>query len=192
MPPLVVALDANILVAAMISPAGESRRLMHLAALGIFRPIITAEVLAEAERHFRRGIGGHAFTDVEIDNFRSAIAPLLEPENLASSPVGRAAAEGAALVNVDNRAILQADPGVRGHPRGQQRRTEATGPAQALLRDMGDAHVLAAAVRHRCDYVCTGNTRDFPPDFAFQGIRVATPRQLLNDLLREDDEEDPA
>lgn len=93
---------------------------MHLAAVGIFRPVITSEVLAEAERHCRLGIGGRVITDEEIVAFRAAIAPLLDPAHLASSPVGRAASEHAPLVNVDNRAILQADPGAAGHPRGQQ------------------------------------------------------------------------
>jgi predicted nucleic acid-binding protein len=186
---VVVALDANVLVAAMLSPTGASRRLMHLAAMELFCPIITSEVLAEAERHFRKGIGGRIITDAEVEAYQAALAPLLEPESLASSPVGRVAAEGSPLVNVDNRAILQVDPGRSGHPRGQRRQTEAVGGFHALLRDMGDAHVLAAAVRHRCDYLCTGNTQDFPADFEFQGIRAVTPRQLLAELLREDDEE---
>jgi predicted nucleic acid-binding protein len=187
-PSPVVAIDANVLIAALLVPTGACRRLMELALLGIFRPVITSEVLAEAERNCRVGIGGRVITDPEIAELRAALQPLLDQANLASSPIGRVAAEGAALVNVDNRAILQRDPGGTGHPRGLQRRTEALNEHQALVRDMGDAHVLAAAIRHGCDYVCTGNTLDFPADFEMRGLRFVTPGQLLALLLEEDDE----
>lgn len=186
MRPLVVAIDANVLIASLLVPTGACRRLLSLASLGIFRPVITSEVLAEAERHCREGIGGRVITDVEIGALRDAIFPLLEHLKLASSPFGRAASEHAPLVNVDNRIVLQPHPGGTGHPRGRQKRTETVDDNQAFVRDMGDAHVLAAAIRHRCDYVCTGNTRDFPADFELQGLRFCTPGQLLALLLAED------
>lgn len=186
MAPLVVAIDANVLIAAMLSSQGACRQLLRLAVLGIFEPVITSEVVAECERHCRRGIGGRVISDSEVQAFRQAIAPLLEPERLASGPVGRAASERAPLVNVDNRVIIQPHPGGTGHPRGERKRTEAASEARAFIRDMGDAHVLAAAIRHCCDYICTGNTTDFPADFQMQGIRFITPGRLLDVLLEED------
>jgi predicted nucleic acid-binding protein len=188
MPQLVVAIDANVLIASLLVSTGACRRLMEFASLGIFRPVITSEVLAEAERHCRKGVRGRVVTNAEIQALRAAVYPLLEAEELASSPVGRAASENAPLVNIDNRVILQPHPGGTGHPRGLQKRTEMIDEHQAFIRDMGDAHVFAAAIRHRCDYVCTGNTRDFPADFEMNGLRFCTPNQLLLILLKEDDE----
>lgn len=73
---LVVAIDANVLLAAMLSLLGASRKLLELAAPGLFRPIITSEVLAECERHCRLGIQGRIVTEEEVLAFREAVAPL--------------------------------------------------------------------------------------------------------------------
>lgn len=66
MPQLVVAIDANVLIASLLVSTGACRRLMEFASLGIFRPVITSEVLAEAERHCRKGIRGRVITNAEI------------------------------------------------------------------------------------------------------------------------------
>jgi predicted nucleic acid-binding protein len=186
---LLVAIDANVLIAAMLSSRGASRRLLRLASLGIFRPVITSEILAEVDRNCRAGIAGRIISDAEIQAFHQAIGPLLEQENLASNPIGRAASEHAPLVNVDNRAIIQPHPGDSGHPRGEKKRTEVINGSHALMKDMGDAHVLAAAIRHRCDYICTGNTADFPDGFEMAGLRVISSGGLLELLLSKGDEE---
>lgn len=187
MAPLVVFFDTNVLLAALLCPGGACRRLLNLAALGIIRPIVTSEVLAEAERHLRLGLGGRSFSDEEIEAFREALAPLFESEQLASSPVGRAAAEGAPLVNVDNRVLLQADPGASGHPRGQPKQTRQVGPNQALLADKGDLHVLAASIRHRCQFLCSSDKKNFPEGFECKGVRAISPAALLALLVQEVD-----
>lgn len=113
-----VLLDANVLLAALLSPQGGCRRLLLLASAGAFE----------------------------------------------------------AVVNVDHRAWLQSAPPPA---HGQSPATEAQGPDHLLLRDMGDAHLIASALRHGCAWLCTGNARDFPTGFAFQGIQAIAPGALL-------------
>jgi predicted nucleic acid-binding protein len=181
-----VAIDANILFAAMLSPHGDSRRLLQLAAAGIFHPIITSEVLAEFDRHCRLGFRGRAITDEETTAFRRAIHPLLEHEEVPPGAIGRAASEHAPAVNVDNRLVIRRAP--EQPARGESRRTRQVDAVNAELKDMGDAHVLASAVRYGCSYLCTANTRDFPEGEEIAGVRFISPRVLLARLLEEDGE----
>lgn len=184
----IVAIDANILFAALLSSRGASRRLLALAATGIFQPIITAEVLAEFDRNCRLGFKGRIISDLELQAFRAAIHPLLEYEEIVPGAVGRGTTEHAHLVNIENRVVIREapppDPGVR----GEVRETRQMDEVNINLRDMGDAHVLASAVRYRCDYLCTANTRDFPEGLTVAGVRTITPGALLDILLEEDRE----
>lgn len=81
MPAPTVAIDADVLVAALLAPAGPSARLLQLGALGVCQPIISAEVLAEAEDHARQGIAGRAVTEGEWLAFRASLAELPKPES---------------------------------------------------------------------------------------------------------------
>jgi putative PIN family toxin of toxin-antitoxin system len=47
----------------------------------------------------------------------------------------------------------------------------------AAARDPDDNKVMECAVEAGADFVVTGNTRDFPPQF--HGVRVVTPRDFL-------------
>jgi predicted nucleic acid-binding protein len=172
-----VALDANVLAAAFLSPKGPSRRLLGLALLGEYQAVITTEVLAELDRHCRLGFKGMVPPEVAIAAFRTALHPLLEQMELLPGPVGRAASEGAALVNLDNQLIIRPQPGAV-----QGRGTEVVGDREVLLRDMGDAHLLAAAWRYGCHYLCTSNTRDFPPGLRVGRLEAVTPVALLEVL----------
>jgi hypothetical protein len=89
MTPFLVAIDANVLLAALLGPVGTSARLLQLAALGVFRPLIGIDVLDEAERHARLGIGGRVVGDAELLAFRAAIAAHVEPStsNAPTAPV---------------------------------------------------------------------------------------------------------
>jgi hypothetical protein len=74
-----IAIDANVLLSALLCPTGKSARLLQLAALGIFVPIIGTDVLSEAESHARLGIGGRVISDAELLAFRATIAAYVEP-----------------------------------------------------------------------------------------------------------------
>lgn len=181
-----VAIDANVLFAALLSPAGGSRTLLQLATAGIFQPIITSEVLAEFDRHCRRGFRGRVITDEETTAFRLAIHPLLEHEEVPPGAIGRAATEHAPVVNIDNRLVLRRAP--EQTVRGESPQTRQLDAVNAQLRDMGDAHVLASAVRYGCQYLCTANIRDFPEGEEVGGVQFILPGTLLGLLLEESDE----
>lgn len=55
-------------------------------------------------------------------------------------------------------------------------------PLRLHLPDPADAVFIEVARSAGADCVVTGNLRHFPPD-SRQGCRVATPRELLEDLL---------
>ncbi len=181
-----VALDANVLVAAFLTPKGLSHRLLVLALLAEYQVIITTEVLAELDRHCRLGFKGLVPTVDELARFRAALHPLLEQMELLPGPIGRASGEGVPIVNVDNRVIIRAHPG---GARGKQ--TEVVSEREVLLRDMGDAHLLAAALSYGCRYLCSWNTKDFPPGLRVGILEVVTPKELLA-ILEGPDEEAPA
>jgi hypothetical protein len=84
---LSVAIAADVLVAALLSPAGTSARLLQLGSLGIFQPIITGEALAEAEQHAREGVAGRMVTEGELLAFRAALAELPRPAGQAGELV---------------------------------------------------------------------------------------------------------
>lgn len=180
-----VAIDANVLFAALLSGAGASRRLLMLGTLGIYEPVITAEVLAELDRHCRVGFKGRPISDDEVQAFKAAIRPLLDYEEVLPGAVGRAASERAHLVNIENRLNIREAPPPPPLSRGEGRRTRRVDAANVELRDMGDAHVLASAVKYRCDYLCTANSRDFPEGLEVAGTRVITPQTLLAQLIEE-------
>jgi hypothetical protein len=62
--------------------------------------------------------------------------------------------------------------------------------ADISLPDEDDRHVLAAALAAEATILCTSNTKDFPETVvkAF-GIDVATPDQLLIQLITEDEQQ---
>jgi predicted nucleic acid-binding protein len=172
-----VALDPNVLAAAFLSPTGLSRRLLVLALLGEFEAIITTEVLAELDRHCRRGFKGRVPTDEQISRFRAALHPLLEQMELLPGPVGRAVSEGGHVINIENRITLRAHPGGHGG-----KRLEVVSAREVLMRDMGDAHLLAAAIAYGCRYLCSWNTADFPPGLKIGELELITPEGLLAHL----------
>lgn len=169
-----VALDANVLAAAFLSPRGLSRRLLNLALFGEYQAVITTEILAELDRHLRLGIKGVVPSEESLAQFRAALHPLLEQMELLPGPIGRAAGEGALLVNVENRMIIRAHPGG-----AQRKRTEVVGAREVVMRDMGDAHFLAAALRYGCRYLCSWNAKDFPPGLRIGELELVLPQGLL-------------
>lgn len=77
---LEVAVDAGMLLAALACPGGTCQRLLHLAALGVWRPVVSAPVLDEAEGLARAGVAGHAVADAEWLAFRMAIAEFIRSD----------------------------------------------------------------------------------------------------------------
>lgn len=104
---------------------------------------------------------------------------------LLPGPIGRAAGEGAPLINVDNEVIIRAHPGA-----AQGKRTEVVSGREILLRDMGDAHLMAAALQYGCRYLCSWNTKDFPPGLRVGHLEAITPEGLL--AVLEDSDQPPA
>lgn len=74
-----VAIDASVLVAAACCPTGASARLLHLASLGIFKPVVAAEVLDDAEQLGRAGVAGRVLADGDWLALRMAIAEFIRP-----------------------------------------------------------------------------------------------------------------
>ena len=92
-----IAFEADALVAALAAPGGTTGRLLQVAALGLFKPVIAPDALAEAERLAREGVASRAITEAELLAFRAAIAPWVGADEAAERCGGGTALTPAAL-----------------------------------------------------------------------------------------------
>ena len=74
-------IDTNILVAALRSPAGASRKLLHLLADGYFEVICSTAMMLEYESVLKRPehLSVFQLTPYEIDKFLDGLAALVTP-----------------------------------------------------------------------------------------------------------------
>lgn len=175
-----VLLDTTTLCAAMRNPGGSGLKLLRLGLLGLFEPIVTEEIIAEWVRNCRKGLGQGrlkvTFTESDLDAFCEALEPMLSDEMVSRVRIGRAASP---LYPVRQEGGLKVIQMPLGQPTAGSRMLDAT---TLGLKDIGDFHVVEAALRYHCDYLCTRNTKDFADGLRFGPIEVITPERLFAEL----------
>ena len=172
-----VLFDTTTLCAATRNPHGVSMKLLLLARIGVVEPVISDEIVAEWVRNCRLGLGrGRAMvklTEADIDAFCDLLEPLLSPEMIARVRVGRAASPLYPIRHEGGLTIVQVPTGLA---------RSATGMLDIStlgLKDIGDFHVVEAALRFACDFICTANTRDLADGLRIgQHLEVAVPERL--------------
>lgn len=175
-----VLLDTTTLCAAMRNPGGSGMKLLRLGLLGLFEPIVTEEIIAEWVRNCRKGLGQGklkiTFTENDLDAFCEALEPVLSDEMVARVRIGRAASP---LYPVRQEGGLKVIQMPLGQPAAGSRMLD---DITLGLKDVGDFHVVEAALRYQCDYLCTRNTKDFADGLQFGPVEVITPESLFTEL----------
>ena len=153
-------------------------RLLGFGLLGLFEPIVTEEIVAEWVRNCRAGLGDGRtkveFTEAQLDAFCESLAPMFSPETVARVCVGRAESPLYPVRLEGDVRMIQMPIGT---PGGESRMLDATTIA---IKDIGDVHVVEAALRYGCAYLCTSNAKDFPEGLSIAGrVEVVRPQRLL-------------
>jgi hypothetical protein len=158
--------------AAIRKPGGPAYRLLELGRLGIYEPIITQEVVAEWVRNCRVGLGrGRSmsmFGEADLDAFCAALEPMLAMEFIAAVRIGRAESPLYPIRHEAGVNLIQVPQGLAHHT------SHMLDDVTFGINDMGDFHVVEAALRHGCRYLCTANTRDFK-----DGLRVGEQLEVI-------------
>lgn len=177
-----VLIDTTVLCAAMRKPDGLCMELLQLARIDAFEPILSEEIVAEWVRNCRRGLGrGRAttvFTEEDLDDFCRLLEPLLNDENVARVRIGRAASPAYPIRQEEGYTLIQVPMGAQSPASGM------LDPQTIGIKDIGDVHVVEAALRYGCSYLCTANVRDFPDGLRLaDAIEVIRPERLLRLLV---------
>lgn len=171
-----VLFDATTLCSATLSPAGIDMALLQLArprgGHALLEAVLTTEVVAEWVSNCRRGfmVRGQQVVIEEdmIDAFCDLLTPLLSQELVAQVRTGRAAAPMYPVQHEGGIRIVQVP---RGFAHAKSRMLDA---GTLALKDIFDFHVVASALRHRCDFLCTYNSKDLP-----DGLRIGTRLEII-------------
>lgn len=172
-----VLLDTTSLCAAIRNPGGVGMKLLRLGLLGLFDIIVTEEIVAEWVRNCRKGLGKGrskiSFSEEDLDAFCEALEPMLSEEMVARVRIGRAASPLYPIRHVAGLKIIQLP---QGQPAAVSRMLD---DVTFALKDVGDFHVVEAALRYQCDYLCTRNTKDFTEGLRFGTVEVISPERLV-------------
>jgi hypothetical protein len=170
-PALVKALfDTTTLCAAIQRPTGLSMQLLEASRLGRLEPVFSQDIIAEWVRHCRRGFSGDVYSDDDIAAFCELLEPILSPDLLSRVEIGRAMSPLYPIADVAGVTILQAQPNTRSSMLGER---------VFGLKDIGDQHVVRAALQEGCNYLCTYNFRDLPDGLIIGELEVIRPERLL-------------
>lgn len=96
--------------------------------------------------------------------------PLLSPEMLFRVDIGRAMSPLHPITDAAGVTIVQAQPNTR---------SSMLDDRVFGLMDIGDLHVVRAALQEQCDYLCTYNFRDLSDGLRIGKLEVIRPERLL-------------
>ncbi|MDP9383980.1 MAG: hypothetical protein M3P50_01880 [Actinomycetota bacterium] len=170
-----------MLCGALRRPGGVNFRLLQLAAEGVVLEGFTTEVAGmEFIRNALEGLGGVRYEIELIEEFLDGFGALFDPDNVATSPIGRSLTAQAWL---HNRPIGE----VVYHLTGQTREDLLEGLPEQLRVvsgefDAHDVHLVAAAAARGSDVICSSNRRHLPERPLAGGIEVMGPGRLATAL----------
>lgn len=178
---MLVCFDATVLCGALRQPAGLNFRLLQLAADGVVLDGFTTEVSGmEFVRNALDGLSGVRYGIDLIEDFLDGFGALFDPENIATSPIGRALTSQTWLHNQPIGEVVY-------HLIGRTREDLLDDLPNQLRVVVGefdahDVHLVAAAVARGADVICTSNRRHMPEGQLAGGIEVIGPSRLAADL----------
>lgn len=178
---MLVCFDATVLCGALRRPTGLNFRLLELAADGVVIDGFTTEIAGmEFVRNALDGLAGITFTIDEIEAFLDAFGALFDPDNVATSPIGRSLTSETWLHNKPIGEVVY-------HLTGRTREELLEGLPEQLRVvsgefDAHDVHLVAAAVERGAEVICTANRRHMPEGPLAGGIEVVGPGKLAVEL----------
>jgi hypothetical protein len=178
---VLVCFDATVLCGGLRQPAGFNFRLLQLAADGVVLDGFTTEVAGmEFVRNALEGLGGVRYDIDLIEDFLDGFGALFDPENVATSPIGRALTSQTWLHNKPIGEVVY-------HLTGRTRAKLLKDLPEQLRVVVGefdahDVHLVAAAVTRGADVICTSNRRHMPEGQLAGGIEIMGPGRLAADL----------
>jgi hypothetical protein len=178
-PPPIVLLDTTVLCGA-IRTDGVNRQLLKLAASNRdYRPVLSRVCLMEFYKNAAfDGIGGIVYSEKLIHQFLDLfVYPILENRPAVNSEVGRHHIE---IVRRNGMEIGQALAEISGISTQEAiDLVEAQGLKRPLhLYDEQDVHVWVTAIREKCSYIVSSNTKRFPETIG--NIKRLKPGEFYN------------
>jgi len=170
-----ILIDTTVLCGAIRSHRGVDMRLLMLARLGFYEPVITQEIVAEWVGKCRSGFGKPRiqYPPEIVEEFCDLLVPLLSPEMIRNVALGRAGGPLNPILKKGGKTIIQV-PARQAHSG-----TAAIGGDTLALKDISDLHVIQAAIQYGCRYLCTYNKKDFPEGLSFGEVRFVAPERLV-------------
>ena len=178
---MLVCFDATVLCGALRTPTGHNFKLLELAAHGGVLEGFTTEVAGmEFVRNALEGLGEVRYEMEDIEAFLDAFGALFDPDNVATSPIGRSLTGETWL---HNRPIGEVVHHLTGRTRDD---LLADLPEQLRVVvgefDAFDVHLVAAAVNRGADLICSANRRHLPEGRLAGDLHVIGPGALAAEL----------
>lgn len=178
---MLICFDATVLCGALRRPVGPNFQLLRLAAAGVVIDGFTTEVAGmEFVRNALEGLSGVSFTIEAIEEFLDSFGPLFDPDNVATSPIGRSLTSETWLHDKPIGEVVY-------HLTGRTREELLQGLPEQLRVvsgefDAHDLHLVAAAVERGADVICSSNRRHMPEGPLAAGIEIRGPGRLAAEL----------
>lgn len=171
-------LDTTVFCGALVKPAGINMRLLKLGATPLFRPVISQAVIAEfIHKACCDGIGKgktkRIYTPEEIGLFLQAFSAILEPEQAVTI---QQTYQFVSTFPGDTPLWVVLSKFANFWPLTTDLSTKLNRPINQT--DLGDFHILLAAVQTHPDVVVTSNIADIEVLKTF--CEVMTPGFFLN------------
>jgi len=158
-----VLLDTTVLCGAFLT-RGVNYRIIQLARSSeLFEPVISEVVVCEFIEHCRKGMRGIVYSEDDIDDFFTAVKPVLDTENIRRIGIGK---ELWVDMTKSQRPIgdylYNLFYSITGRKRDDLLVCLDEEDKKLAAIDSGDIHVMFAAIEHDCDIILTANKDDFP------------------------------
>lgn len=178
---MLVCFDATVLCGALHQPAGVNFRLLALAADGVVLKGFTTEVAGmEFLRNALEGLAGVSYEIDLIEEFLDGFGSLFDPDNVATSPIGRSLTSQTWLHDKPIGEVVYELTG--------RTRDDLLDDLPEQLRvasgefDAYDVHLVAAAATRGANLICTSNRRHMPEGPLAGGIEIIGPGRLAAEL----------
>ncbi|WP_237665292.1 PIN domain-containing protein [Sutcliffiella horikoshii] len=162
-------IDTTVLCGALLTN-GINRKLLTVARLGIYQPIISNVCLLEFVRNASKGLGSKTNKKVfdweTIDSFiNHFVFPSLQGQEVTNSVVSRSSYEVIKMLTQKpsisiGEALLEIAACSDEHAQAIAQQHGMKLPLEQF--DIHDFHVWATAIETECNYIVTRNTKRFP------------------------------
>jgi len=178
---VLVCFDATVLCGAVQAPTGHNFRLLQVAAEGVIFQGFTTEVAGmEFIRNALDGLGGVQYDIGIIEAFLDGFGPLFDPDNVATSPIGRSLTRQTWLHDRPIGEVVYELTG-RAHDDLLNDLPSQLRVAEGEL-DPYDVHLVAAAVGRKANLICSANRRHLPEGPLVAELEVVGPGRLAAQL----------